>query len=51
MTTVLTVLGLIAIVIAVLFVYAMCLAGSRWQPLDDPKSQADAKEEEDHDVF
>ena len=50
MTTVLTVLGLIAIVIAVLFVYAMYLAGSRWQPLEDPKSQADAKEE-DHDVF
>lgn len=33
MTTVLTVLGLIAIVIAVIFVYAMCLAGGRWQPL------------------
>lgn len=50
MTTVLTVLGLIAIVIAVLFVYAMCLAGSRWRPLDDPKSNSNAKEEEDHDV-
>lgn len=51
MTTILTVLGLIAVVIAVLFVYAMCLAGSRWQPLEDEKSQADAKEAEDHDVF